>query len=112
MPGLFNQTLVPFLQRHASATSKIGFVNMDMDLYSGARYVLESIIPHLSRGAVIHFHDFYNAMNSCNSDEMRALYDVLFAQSQFGWTQETSLQLQYMPFETTGFREPITFRVV
>lgn len=83
-----------------------------MDLYSGAKYVLEHIIPHLSRGAVLHFHDFHNSLNSCDSDEMRALHDVLFQHPQFGWTEETSLQLQFMPFETLGFREPITFRLM
>jgi hypothetical protein len=109
--GLFNETLEPFLRRNiVNGMKKISFVNMDMDLYSGAYYVLERIIPHLSSGAVIHFHDFFNSMTNCHSDEMRALYVIMFNHSEFGMTKDTSFQLQFMPYETVGFREPLVFR--
>ena len=114
IPGLFNQTLDSFLLQHvvAQGGKQISFVNIDMDLYSGAFYVLERILPHLSSGAVIHFHDFFNAFNSCHSDEMRALFDVMFNNSPFGKDRPSSIQLQMMPFETGGFREPLVFRVI
>lgn len=120
--GLFEQTLEPFLLQHAlsldqdshsRSSKKISFVNMDMDLYSGAHYVLQRILPHLSARGVVHFHDFFNEVSRCRSDEMRALYDVLFNHSSsFGSTRENSIQLQMMPFETFGFRQPLVFRVV
>lgn len=86
---------------------------MDMDLYSGAYFVLQRIFPHLSTGAIIHFHDFFNSRTECNSDEMKALYDVMFnLPGLFGQSKETAFQLQMMPFETAGFREPLVFRVM
>ena len=142
VPGLFNVTLEPFLQEHVheavipehaaldrreeawnghAGTGKkqkiqkklISFVNMDMDLYTGAVYVLQHILPHMSSGAILHFHDFFNAATACYSGEMRALYDVLFSNhSVFGHTKESAMHLQMMPFETLGFREPLVFRVL
>ena len=113
LPGLFNRTLEPFLSSHAPL-NKISFVNIDMDLYSGAYYVLNTILPHLSIGAVIHFHDFFNSIHYCRpSDEMQALYDVMFGRhNTLEQSERNIIQLQMMPFETGGFRQPIVFRVL
>ena len=106
IPGLFNQTLEPFLLKYASE-KKISFVNIDMDLYSGAVYVLDNIIPFLSPGAILHFHDFYNHYNPCRSDEMEALYKVMFAKTNF-----SSLTLQMLPFHTVASQDSVVFRFV
>ncbi len=86
----------------------MSFVNMDMDLYSGAVFVLKTLVPHLSRGAVLHFHDFFSSVAYCDpSDEMRALHDVMFGDHR---DRNFKFQLQLMPYETRKFRQPIVFR--
>jgi hypothetical protein len=103
--GWFNETLEPFFQAHPG--HHIAYVNLDMDLYSGALYVLKQIMPRFRAGTVLHFHELvkYNdASKTLRGDqEMRALYDAL-KQSP------TPVVLQLMPFYA-DFREPVVLRV-
>ena len=88
IPGLFNNTLVPFLKeknRLAMASSshslQVAWLNVDNDLYDGAVYILQHILPLMRKGGIIHFHDFMHINESTyqcvGMDEMKALYDVL-----------------------------------
>lgn len=92
IPGLFNETLEPFLLTHV--LDKIAFVNIDMDLYSGAVYVLEKLLPHLQLGSIIHFHELVwttrGGPRCRGADELRALWDVMRA-------APPGLQLELLP---------------
>lgn len=106
--GLFNETLDLFLTTHSS--KKIGYVNIDNDLYEGAIYVLERVVKRLLDNAIIHFHDFldhrlerHGFKNCVGLDEMRALYDVMLI--------NPDLKLQLYPFYTSH-RSAVVFRHV
>jgi len=102
--GLFNETLEPFLSTRGD--HKVSFVNIDMDLYSGAVYVLQQLIPHFKVGSVIHFHELVRLAkgkvfgggyqwNCVKMDELRALYDIM--------QRNPSLDLQFMPYQAKVF---------
>jgi hypothetical protein len=111
--GLFNETLEPFLSTRRDR--KVSFVNIDMDLYSGAVYVLQQLMPHFKRGSVIHFHEFarlakgkvfgggYN-WNCVVMDEMRALYDIM--------QRNPDLDVQFMPYQAKQVFGMTVFRVL
>lgn len=106
VPGLFNETLPGFLSLRTN--EKIGFVNMDMDLYEGARYVLRALMPHFKSGSIIHFHDFLDQCDRKNflrkNDEIRALYDTM--------NEFPGLHLQLMPFNARHFKNAAVFKVL
>lgn len=80
--GLFNETLDAFLTIHKE--EEVSFVNIDMDLYSGAVYVLTRLVPHFSDGCIVHFHELTNdAMKGL--DELRALYDIVNLFPHYSW---------------------------
>jgi len=54
--GLFQQTLLPFLNRYSSNRRKV--VHMDADIYSATLYVLTLITPFLKSGDIIFFDEF------------------------------------------------------
>ncbi|MBD3637581.1 MAG: class I SAM-dependent methyltransferase [Crocinitomicaceae bacterium] len=54
--GLFQQTLLPFLQDYKSDKRKV--IHMDADLYSATLYVLATISPILKPGDIIFFDEF------------------------------------------------------
>ena len=135
--GLFNATLPEFLvhqttRAHANpdgdgdgaqfAADSVSFVNIDMDLFDGAAFVLETLYPHLRRGSLLHFHELVRqqkgrgpnregAVISRGSDgagacrgneELRALYEWL--------GRHQSLQLQLLPVQSRSF-ESVLFMV-
>jgi hypothetical protein len=90
VPGLFNETLEPFLGTHPGT---VAFANFDMDLYGGAVYVLQQLVPRLRVGSILHFHELLwtkRGGRSCRgAEELRALWQVL---------QTTpALQLELLP---------------
>lgn len=103
--GLFNQTLEPFLNAHPN--ENVGFVNIDMDLYKGAHFVLSKLMPRFEPGSIIHFHEFfsYNPVSKTlgGEAEMRALY---YAMKQ----STTPRTFQLLPFQSR-YREPVVFVV-
>jgi hypothetical protein len=108
--GLFNETLQPFLDEHKG--EKLSFVNMDMDQYSGALYVLTRLLPAYTRpGSVLHFHDFLDineaTLEMRGGEEMLALYDTMKSSAAKG----VPIRLQLMPFRA-NFRFPVVFRVL
>ena len=58
VPGFYDVTLKPFLERHVD--TKVSFIHIDCDLYSSTKTVLESFYPRLVIGTVIVFDEFYN----------------------------------------------------
>ena len=54
--GLFQQTLIPFLQSYSSNKRKI--IHIDADLYSSTLYVLTLITPYLNSEDIILFDEF------------------------------------------------------
>jgi hypothetical protein len=74
--GLFNETLDAFLK---NTVGSIDFVNIDNDLYEGALYILQRVLPRMHRGSIIHFHELlkWPSKGKCEAhDELRALYKV------------------------------------
>ena len=55
--GLFQDTLVPFLQEKGK---KVSFIHIDSDLYSSAKFILESVKDHMDTDCVIVFDEFVN----------------------------------------------------
>jgi len=55
--GLFQDTLVPFLQTQGK---KVSFIHIDSDLYSSAKFVLDSVKDYLDTDCIIVFDEFVN----------------------------------------------------
>ena len=110
IPGLFNKTLVPFLNRHTG--EKAGFINIDMDLYDGAIFVLRNLKPFMQKGTIIHFHDLtsmdvrvrFLGNPSDIDQETLALFHFL--------KESEDITLQLMPFYSFGYRQAVVFRVL
>ncbi|MEZ4923256.1 MAG: hypothetical protein R2780_08815 [Crocinitomicaceae bacterium] len=54
--GLFQQTLIPFLNDYQPEKRKV--IHMDADLYTATLYVLTLITPYLKSGDIIFFDEF------------------------------------------------------
>ena len=54
--GLFQQTLIPFLQNYKSEQRKV--IHLDADIYSATLYVLTLITPFLKPNDVLIFDEF------------------------------------------------------
>ncbi len=54
--GLFQQTLIPFLNNYNAQRRKV--IHMDADLYSSTLYVLTQITPFLKSGDILFFDEF------------------------------------------------------
>jgi hypothetical protein len=85
--GLFSDTLGPFLARNAGL---VAFVNVDNDLYGGAKQVLDDLAPRFFDGTMIHFHEIGDmkhvgaaasraATPASVQEECRALFEWLVA---------------------------------
>jgi len=79
--GLFQQTLIPFLQNFDSQKRKV--LMMDADLYTSTLYVLSSFSQYLKKGDIIFFDEFNVPMH-----EYRAFKD---------WTESF-----YIDYEVIG----------
>jgi hypothetical protein len=55
--GWFAHTLPSFLAQHTGEF--VGFANIDVDFAEDTLYVLEQLLPHLRKGSVLHFHEFF-----------------------------------------------------
>jgi hypothetical protein len=74
--GVFQETLYPFLTRHDTCAS---FVHIDSDLYSSAKFVLESLIRagSLASGTIILFDELFNYPGWRRNGEYLALRELL-----------------------------------
>ena len=66
--GYFGDTLPQFLVEH---TGPIAFLHIDSDLYSSARYVLDTLAERIVPGTVIVFDEYFN-FPGWQQDEFRA----------------------------------------
>lgn len=55
--GLFDATLPGFLEAHDGPCA---LIHVDCDLYSSARFVLETLTPRITPGTVILFDEYFN----------------------------------------------------
>lgn len=83
--GLFNDTLPTFLSKNEIFNDErmIGFVNIDNDLYEGARDILIWLTQSgkMRFGAIVHFHELVRRKNQASKcygqEELLGLYDAM-----------------------------------
>jgi hypothetical protein len=93
--GWFQNTLPGFLAAHPGP---IALLNIDSDLYSSCRYVLESVSDRVVAGTVIAFDEFYN-YPGWEQGEYRAFRE---------WEEATGVETEYLGF--VGRRSPSWLR--
>ena len=71
--GLFQDTLVPFLQAQGK---KVSLIHIDSDLYSSAKFVLDAVRDYLDVDCVIVFDEFVNYPGVENG-ELKAFYEFV-----------------------------------
>ena len=79
--GWFEDTLPEFLAHHAG---NVRLVNIDCDIYSSTRTVLEALAPRIVRGSVLVF-DEYIGNAHWREDEFKAFQEAV---KQYGWRYE------------------------
>jgi predicted O-methyltransferase YrrM len=55
--GLFEETLPPFLSRHADP---VAFIHMDCDIYSSTKTVLAALNQRIQPGCLVVFDEYFN----------------------------------------------------
>jgi hypothetical protein len=108
--GLFNETLPKFLQRYDSTTTTIAGLNIDCDLYQGARETLELTWRYWRPGVtLLHFHELHQEaivsklFSTPHQEEAAALIDFLQA--------HPGVVLKLIPV-ASSFCEPAVLQVV
>ena len=82
-PGWFENSLPEFLR---AETGPVRFINVDCDLYSSTRTVLDLLAPRIVTGSVIVFDEFIG-YETWRDDEYKAFHEVA---RQCGWTYEVA----------------------
>lgn len=73
--GLFEETLEGFLQEQ---NKKIEFIHIDSDLYSAAKYILDTCAPYFAENCYIVFDELVNfEYFESDTSELMALFDFL-----------------------------------
>jgi tetratricopeptide (TPR) repeat protein len=79
--GWFEETLPGFLEKHDSA---VRFINIDCDIYSSTKTILELLATRIKPGTVIVF-DEYLGNETWREDEFRAFQETV---RKHGWNYE------------------------
>jgi Flp pilus assembly protein TadD len=79
--GWFDQTLPKFLETHSGP---VRLVNVDCDIYSSTKTVLEALAPRIVPGSVIVF-DEYIGNEHWREDEFKAFQEAV---TRYGWKYE------------------------
>jgi tetratricopeptide (TPR) repeat protein len=79
--GWFSESIPLFIQTHHEP---VRLMNIDCDLYSSTKLVLDLLEPQIGPGAVIVFDEFIGNL-SWKDDEFKAFHE---AASQYGWRFE------------------------
>ncbi|MEZ0247409.1 MAG: tetratricopeptide repeat protein [Methylophilaceae bacterium] len=79
--GWFEDTLPRFLERHEGP---VRFINVDCDIYSSTKTVLDLLAPRMVPGSVIVF-DEYIGNEHWREDEFKAFQESVV---RYGWTYE------------------------
>ncbi|NCI45270.1 TylF/MycF/NovP-related O-methyltransferase [Sediminibacterium soli] len=56
--GLFQDTLVPFLQEHPMHNNRRKIIHLDADLFSSTLFALSTLYPYLKKGDILFFDEF------------------------------------------------------
>jgi hypothetical protein len=56
--GLFQDTLVPFLQQHPMNNDRRKIIHLDADLFSSTLFALSMLFPYLKKGDILFFDEF------------------------------------------------------
>ena len=80
-PGWFDRTLPKFLE---SNTEKVRLINIDCDIYSSTKTVLDLLAPRIVKGTVIIF-DEYIGNQHWREDEFKAFQESV---KTYGWNFE------------------------
>ena len=56
--GLFQQTLIPFLQTHPLENGKRKIIHLDADLFSSTLFSLATLFPYLKKNDILFFDEF------------------------------------------------------
>jgi tetratricopeptide (TPR) repeat protein len=80
--GWFEDTLPKFLAQHAGP---VRFVNVDCDIYSSTKTVLDQLAPRMVVGSVLVF-DEYIGNAHWRDDEFKAFQEAIV---RYGWSYET-----------------------
>lgn len=98
--GFFNTTLGRFLSNHT--TEKLGFVNIDCDLYAGAIEILHALKDRMRPGSVLHFHEFMGIRPM--EGELKAFHEFVI---------NNKPNLGFEMYNATGaFGPPVVLRAV
>lgn len=79
--GWFDQTLPEFLKQNAEA---VRFINIDCDIYSSTKTVLDFLAPRIRPGSVLVF-DEYIGNQHWREDEFKAFQEAV---ARYGWSYE------------------------
>jgi tetratricopeptide (TPR) repeat protein len=79
--GWFDQTLPKFLETHPGP---VRFINVDCDIYSSTKTVLDALAPRIVPGSVIVF-DEYIGNEHWREDEFKAFQEAV---TRYGWKYE------------------------
>mmetsp|Transcript_69225 Transcript_69225/g.129214 ORF Transcript_69225/g.129214 Transcript_69225/m.129214 type:complete len:616 (-) Transcript_69225:118-1965(-) len=79
--GLFSDTLPGFLEEHKGP---VRFVNLDCDLYSSTKDILDQIHPRIVVGSII-FFDVYVGVRNWQDHQYKAFQEAV---KQYGWGYE------------------------
>jgi hypothetical protein len=79
--GWFDQTLPQFLAEH---TAPVRLINIDCDIYSSTKTVLDLLAPRIQSGTVIIF-DEYIGNQHWREDEFKAFREAI---KTYGWNYE------------------------
>lgn len=100
--GWFEDTLPTFLERHDDA---VRFINIDCDIYSSTKTVLELLAPRIVLGSVMVF-DEYIGNEHWRDDEFKAFQEAV---ARYGWKFEYlcfSVFTKQVAVRITGLDKP------
>jgi len=72
--GLIQETLPDFLETHHGP---VGFVHIDTDLYSSAKYILETLEPRMVDGTILAFDEIFGPEHYYREHEARAFVEFV-----------------------------------
>ncbi len=89
IPGLFDDTLGPFLQKHSETAL---LLHLDADLYSSTKTVLEIIKSRIVPGTILVFDEFFN-YPGWQEGEAKAFSEFI---------ESTKLRFEYLAYNCLG----------
>ncbi|CAM8392837.1 class I SAM-dependent methyltransferase [Candidatus Methylopumilus planktonicus] len=88
IPGWFNQTLPLFLEKHGE---DVALINIDCDIYSSTKTVLDLLSPRIKKGTIIVFDEYIGNLH-WEEDEHKAFMESI---DTYQWKYEYLLYSAY-----------------